>query len=150
MRCWRAYTERHPPERTPTTLSARPPLQHILCADDDADMRMILEVALGTVGGWRVTLAADGEEALAEARQDPPDLILLDASMAGLDGPGALSELRADPRLAVIPVAFVTGYAGPSEVAAFLAQGAVGVFAKPFDPMGLAERVRQLWASLPG
>jgi CheY-like chemotaxis protein len=59
------------------------PLRHILCADDDADMRMILEVALGTLGGWRVTLAADGEEAIAAARSDRPDLILLDASMAG-------------------------------------------------------------------
>ena len=57
-------------------------LTHILCADDDADMRMILEVALGTLGGWRVTLAADGEETLASARADRPDLILLDASMA--------------------------------------------------------------------
>lgn len=131
-------------------MNPRPPLRHILCADDDADMRMILEVALGTLGGWRISLAADGEEALAEARSNRPDLILLDAQMAGIDGPATLRLLRADPALANIPVVFVTGQAAPSEVAAFLAQGAAGVVTKPFDPMGLAERVRQLWAGLPG
>lgn len=131
-------------------MNPRPPLRHILCADDDPDMRMILEVALGTLGGWHITLVADGEEALAEARSNRPDLILLDAQMAGIDGPATLRLLRADPALAGIPVVFVTGHAAAADVAAFLAQGAVGVFTKPFDPMGLAERVRQLWAGLPG
>lgn len=131
-------------------MSARPPLQHILCADDDADMRMILEVALGTIGGWRVTLAADGEEALAAARADRPDLVLLDAEMAGIDGPRTLALLRADAGLAAVPVAFVTGRAAPSEVDALLAQGAAGVITKPFDPMALATRIRALWDGLPG
>ncbi len=125
-------------------------LTHILCADDDADMRMILEVALGTLGGWRVTLAADGEETLASARADRPDLILLDASMAGIDGPGTVALLRADPQLASIPIVFVTGHASASDRDGFTALGAVDVIAKPFDPTGLAARVRQLWATLPG
>ncbi len=125
-------------------------LNHILCADDDADMRMILEVALGTIGGWRVTLAADGEETVASARADRPDLILLDASMAGIDGPGAVALLRADPRLASIPIVFVTGHSSAGDRDAFLAMGAADVIAKPFDPTGLAGRIRQLWAALPG
>ncbi len=130
-------------------MTERAPLQHILCADDDADMRMILDVALGTIGGWRVTMAGDGEETLASAREDRPDLILLDASMAGLDGPSTLSALRADPNLASIPVIFVTGHAAPNEVANFVANGALGVIAKPFDPMGLATRLRALWDARP-
>ncbi|MCG6117672.1 MAG: response regulator [Aquimonas sp.] len=131
------------------SLMTRPPLTHILCADDDADMRMILEVALQTIGEWRVSLAADGEQALAAARADRPDLILLDASMAGVDGPSALANLRADPGLADVPVMFVTGHASPHEVAAYRALGAVDVITKPFDPIGLAERVRVIWAALP-
>lgn len=127
----------------------RRPLAHILCADDDADMRMILGVALEAIGGWRVSLAGDGEQALAMARADRPDLILLDASMAGVDGPGALDKLRADPALADVPVIFVTGHAAPHQVAAFRALGALDVIAKPFDPIGLAERVRATWANLP-
>ena len=127
----------------------RPPLAHILCADDDADMRMILGVALEAIGGWRVSLAGDGEQALAMARADRPDLILLDASMAGVDGPGALEKLRADPALAEVPVIFVTGHAAPHQVAAFRALGALDVIAKPFDPISLAERVRATWANLP-
>jgi CheY-like chemotaxis protein len=126
----------------------RPPLAHILCADDDADMRMILAVALEAIGGWRVSLAADGEQVLAAARADRPDLILLDASMAGVDGPSALARLRADPALADVPVVFVTGHASPHQVAAFRALGAIDVIAKPFDPISLAERVRATWASL--
>lgn len=126
-------------------------LQHILCADDDADMRMILEVALGTVGGWRVTLAADGEEAIAAARADRPDLILLDASMAsGMGGAEALALLRSDPALSSIPVVFVTGLATDSDRATFQRFGAVDLIAKPFDPLTLAARVRAIWQGLPG
>jgi CheY-like chemotaxis protein len=113
-------------------------------------MRMILEVALGTIGGWEVSLAADGEEALAAARAQRPDLILLDAAMAGIDGPGALQQLKADPALAAIPVAFVTGHADPAAQAALKAYGAVDVITKPFDPTALPARIRALWAALGG
>jgi CheY-like chemotaxis protein len=126
------------------------PLRHILCADDDADMRMILEVALGTLGGWRVTLAADGEEAIAAARTDRPDLILLDASMAGVGGAQTLATLRADPSLAAIPVVFVTGLATDADRASFQRFGAIDLIAKPFDPLTLAARVRAIWQALPG
>ena len=127
------------------------PLHHILCADDDADMRMILEVALGTLGGWRVTLAADGEEAIAAARTDRPDLILLDASMAGgMGGAQTLATLRADPAIAAIPVVFVTGLATDADRASFQRFGAIDLIAKPFDPLTLAARVRAIWQALPG
>ncbi|GIX37914.1 MAG: response regulator [Silanimonas sp.] len=130
-------------------MNARP-LRHILCADDDPDMRMILEIALGTIGGWEVSLAADGEEALAAARAQRPDLILLDASMAGIDGPNTLQLLRADPGLADIPVAFVTGHADTAAQAALKALGAADVISKPFDPTALPARIRALWAALGG
>jgi DNA-binding response OmpR family regulator len=55
-------------------------------------MRMILEVALGTIGGWEVSLAADGEEALAAARAQRPDLILLDAAWPASTAPGPCSS----------------------------------------------------------
>jgi CheY-like chemotaxis protein len=127
------------------------PLRHILCADDDADMRMILEVALGTLGGWRVTLAGDGEEALAAARADRPDLILLDASMVGgMGGAQTLVALRGDPTLQAIPVVFVTGLATDADRASFQRFGAVDLIAKPFDPLTLAARIRAIWQGLPG
>lgn len=124
-------------------------LQHLLCAEDDPDMRMILEVALETIGGWRVTMCADGEEALAAARADRPDLLLLDASMPGIDGPSTLALLKADPELADIPVVFVTGQAAPHDVEAFLAAGALAVFMKPFNPMELPARLRAVWDARP-
>ncbi len=124
-----------------------PMLQHVLCADDDPDMRMILEVALETVGGWRVTMCADGEEALAAARAERPDLMLLDASMPGIDGLSTIAMLKADPSLMGIPVVFVTGQAAPHEIDAFLKAGALAVVAKPFNPMELPARLRAAWAS---
>lgn len=132
------------------TTNTLPPRSHILCADDDADMRMILEVALGTVGGWRVTLCADGEEALAAARADRPDLILLDAQMAGIDGRGTIALLRADAALADIPVVFVTGSAEPADVAEFHRLGALGVLAKPFNPLDVPARIRAFWQARHG
>ena len=112
---------------------------------------MILEVALGTLGGWRVTLAGDGEEAIASARADRPDLILLDAAMAGgMGGAQALAALRADPTLQAIPVIFVTGLATEADRASYQRFGAAELIAKPFDPLTLATRVRAIWQALPG
>jgi CheY-like chemotaxis protein len=62
--------------------------------------------------------------------------------MPEMDGPEILASLRADRRTAGIPVVFMTARAQQSEVAHFLALGAVGVIAKPFDALTLAQSVR--------
>jgi hypothetical protein len=65
--------------------------------------------------------------------------------MPGLDGPGTLGQLRADPVTERIPVIFVTAKAMPREAALFCKMGAIGVIAKPFDPMQLMKQLRTLW-----
>ena len=116
--------------------------------DDDADIRMISELALRRVGKLDVWLAASAAEAKARL-EDPgtrlPDALLLDVTMPGEDGPTFLSALRADPRFAALPVVFLTARAGTrAEEARLLDLGAQGVLSKPFDPMNLARELGAL------
>ncbi|WP_199221388.1 response regulator [Desulfonatronum sp. SC1] len=74
-----------------------------------------------------------------------PDLILLDVMMPDMDGPTTMRELRKIPDLANTPVVFLTAKVQPQEFSAYLALGAQGVIAKPFDPMKLADEVHAVW-----
>lgn len=124
----------------------RGPLQHILYVEDDADIRTIAQLALEAVGGYTLKVCASGQEALETvAAGYRPDLILLDVMMPGLDGPGTLSGLRRLPPTMETPVVFMTAKVQASEIAYYESLGAIGVLAKPFDPMALAAQVRGLW-----
>ena|SRR5271154_870633 len=119
----------------------------ILVVDDDPDIRHIAALALGQLGGFDVTLAASGEEALVAVGLQPPDVVLLDVSMPGADGPATLVALRADPLHGKIPVIFFTATSSESEVARLRALGALGVVPKPFDLADLSGRIRSILAS---
>jgi CheY-like chemotaxis protein len=123
------------------------PLQSLFSVDDDDDIREIVELALGLDGSIRVSSSAGGEQALAEMREQRPDLVVLDVMMPGMDGPAMFDRMRADPQLQHIPVIFMTAKANPQEVARFRDLSAIGVIAKPFDPMALGAQVRALWNS---
>jgi CheY-like chemotaxis protein len=120
-------------------------LRSILYVDDEPDIRQIVQLALGLTAGLTVHTGESGEQALALARELQPDLLLLDVMMPGLDGPGTLQRLRADSAIAHIPVIFMTAKAMAREIALFRKMGAVGVIAKPFDPMQLGKQVLSLW-----
>lgn len=121
-------------------------LQHVLCVEDEPDIRLIAQLALETVGGLQVSLCAAGTDAVDVASSEHPDLVVLDVVMPGLDGPGTLQALRADPRTRHLPVVFMTAKVQPAEVAQLMALGALAVVAKPFDPMTLAEQLREIWS----
>lgn len=110
----------------------------ILYVDDEDDIREIAEMSLGLESSFRVTTAASGAEALEKAKDERPDLILLDVMMPGMDGPATLAKLKEDATISGIPVVFITARTQAHEVERFLSLGAVGVIAKPFDPMALA------------
>jgi CheY-like chemotaxis protein len=120
-------------------------LHSILCVDDEPDIRQIVQVALSLTEGLTVHTGESGERALELARELLPDLLLLDVMMPGLDGPSTLQRLRTDPAIAHIPVIFMTAKAMAREVALYRKMGAVGVIAKPFDPMQLSKQVLSLW-----
>jgi two-component system, OmpR family, response regulator len=124
------------------------PLTSLLYVDDDDDIREIVEMSLSLDGGIRVTTSSGGEQALAVMRDEHPDLVVLDVMMPGMDGPTILTHMRSDPLLERIPVIFMTAKANPQEIARFRCLSAIGVIAKPFDPMTLGDQVRTLWNSL--
>jgi CheY-like chemotaxis protein len=72
---------------------------------------------------------------------------LLDVMMPGMDGPTTLIELRKQPSLISTPVIFMTAKVQPSEIADYVKRGAIGVIAKPFDPMTLATQIKELWSN---
>ncbi|KLE34903.1 response regulator [Aurantiacibacter luteus] len=118
----------------------------VLYVDDEPDIREIAEMALGLDPGFEVRTAGSGKEALALMEAWAPQVALLDVMMPGMDGPTLLARLREDARYVALPVIFVTARAQRSELQTFATMDAVGVIGKPFDPMTLADRVRELIA----
>ena len=116
----------------------------VLLVDDEADIRRIASLSLSGVGGMEVAQADGGSEGIRKAREDRPDVILLDLMMPGLDGLATLRALRDDPETAQIPVVFLTAKAIFSEVERLKTLGARGVLIKPFDPMALPRLLREL------
>jgi CheY-like chemotaxis protein len=122
-------------------------LAHILCVEDDPDIRAILELSLGTVGQLQTSLCESGEEALSAVPRLRPDLILLDVMMPGMDGLETLQALRQINEVSTIPIIFMTAKAQRQDIESYMAIGALAVLTKPFDPMTLADEVRRLYAS---
>lgn len=116
----------------------------VLYVDDEPDIREIAEMALSLDPGLEVRTAASGAEALAILAEWRPAIALLDVMMPEIDGPSLLKMMREREEMVAIPVAFVTARAQPSELQNFATLDAVGVIAKPFDPMTLASQVRKL------
>lgn len=121
-------------------------LTRILYVEDDPDIQAIALMVLETIHGFVMEACCSGGEALAKAVSFAPDLILLDVMMPGMDGPETLKGLREFPELATTPVVFMTAKVQPQEVQYYLGLGALGVIAKPFDPMTLAQELRDIWA----
>lgn len=125
-------------------------LTRILYVEDDADIRQIGQLALEAVGGFTVQACSSGQEALDNAAGFAPQMILIDVMMPDMDGPTTLARLRTIPATAETPAVFLTAKVQPGEVAGYLDLGAVGVIAKPFDPMTLADQVRAIWEKTGG
>jgi two-component system, OmpR family, response regulator len=121
-------------------------LSHVLCVEDDPHLRQLLELALQTIGGLQVTLCEHGEQVLSAVRDSQPDLLLLDVHLPGMQGPEILQRLRAEPAIPSIPVIYMTGTLDPNELDRLRGPGVLDVISKPFEPLGLAARLRTIWA----
>jgi PAS domain S-box-containing protein len=114
-------------------------IPRILLADDNADMRDYIHRLLRE--NYEVETVADGEAALASARQQAPDLILADVMMPRLDGFGLLQRLRANDALKSVPVILVSARAGEESRIEGLQAGADDYLVKPFSARELSARV---------
>ncbi|PWJ22156.1 response regulator [Jannaschia seohaensis] len=112
-------------------------LRRIACVEDEPDIRELTEMALRDFSGYDVRTFPSGPDALDGLAEFAPDLVVLDAMMPGMDGMTVLKEMRARPHLAGMPVVFMTAATSEANVREFMAAGALGVVAKPYDPMTL-------------
>lgn len=115
----------------------------VLHVDDEPDIREVAAMSLAIDPDIDLVSVASGHDALQALNEGlRPDVILLDVMMPGLDGAGTLQLIRQLPDLAHTPVIFMTARAQSQEQQRFLALGAIAVIIKPFDPMILAQQVR--------
>uniref|UniRef100_UPI00356559F5 response regulator transcription factor n=1 Tax=Nocardioides sp. TaxID=35761 RepID=UPI00356559F5 len=116
-----------------------------LVADDDVDIRELVEFKLATMGHEIVTVG-DGSAAVETCREQHPDLAVLDIMMPGLTGLEAVRQMRSSPDMAGIPVILLTARAQQSDVEIGYQSGANDYITKPFSPRDLAARVEALLA----
>lgn len=117
----------------------------ILIAEDEPDIRELVAFTL-RFAGYEVVVAANGEEAVEQARREVPDLILMDVRMPRLTGYDACRLIKADPALADIPVVFLSAKGQDAEIQTGLQAGADEYLLKPFAPDHLTQRVRSILA----
>ena len=113
----------------------------ILIADDDEDIVRFVEVNL-RLEGFEVVTAFDGEQALHNAYDIHPDLILLDVMMPKVDGFEVCQRLRSDGRTKNISIIMLTAKSLSADKVVGLTAGADDYMIKPFDPIELVARVK--------
>ncbi len=116
-------------------------MARILIAEDEPDIRELVAFTL-RFAGHEVTATANGEEALQQASQIIPDIIIMDVRMPRMTGYDACRAMKADPILKDIPVVFLSAKGQDSEIQTGLEAGAEEYLLKPFAPDQLSERVR--------
>ena len=115
----------------------------MLIIDDEAPIRLLCRVNL-EAEGMEVLEASDGPTGLEKARNDEPDVILLDVMMPGLDGWQVAEELLDGERTNSIPIVFLTARAEVRDRARGLDLGGIDYVTKPFNPVELAPLVLDL------
>lgn len=115
----------------------------VLVIDDEAPIRLLCRVNL-EAEGMQVFEASDGPSGIEQAREERPDVILLDVMMPGLDGWQVAEQLLDDPATNAIPIVFLTARAELRDRARGIDLGGMEYVTKPFNPLELAPIVRAL------
>jgi two-component system cell cycle response regulator DivK len=110
--------------------------------DNEYNLKIVRQLLSRT--SYRLIEAVDGEQGVATAHYELPDLILMDIQLPKLSGLEATRQLRADPKTAHIPIIVITSFAlsGDSEKAKDA--GASAYLAKPYSPRELLQMIRNL------
>jgi CheY-like chemotaxis protein len=120
-------------------------VKHVLVADDEAPIRLLLEKILLSAG-YRVTSVSDGMAALKAAREDTPDLAISDLSMPGIDGFTLCSMLKRD-RTFKAPILVLSGRIGKKDRLDALTAGADAFIPKPVERENLLATVAE-WLAI--
>lgn len=118
-------------------------VETVLVVDDEQDLRRLLGYFLKKEG-YEVLEAATGEEALNLAREEPPDLIILDLMLPGIDGIEVCRLLKRNPSTVSIPIIMLTAKGAEADIVKGLETGADDYVPKPFSTAVLVARVKSL------
>jgi two-component system, OmpR family, alkaline phosphatase synthesis response regulator PhoP len=133
-----------PAATSPADTPAAAPSRKILVIDDSALIREAATIALGTIGGWRISTAVSGEEGIELAVSGQFDAILLDVVMPGMDGIAVAERLHAIPATSSLPIILLTAYDRPADSERFRDVPIAGVIGKPFNISDLGRQVATL------
>ena len=117
------------------------PKDRILVVDDEEDILELVRYNLEK-NGYDVVCAATGEDAINEARRNPPGLVVLDLMLPGIDGLEVCKTLKNDPATATVPVLMLTARGDEADEVTGLELGAEDYVSKPFSPRVLLARVK--------
>ncbi len=117
----------------------------VLIVDDDPVILRLLQVNF-RLEDYEVDTASRGDEALAKAKGNRPDIVVLDVMMPGIDGWEVCRQLKEDPNLRDVPVIFLSARAQDEDQQRGYALGVVEYVTKPFDPAQLVDIVRRTLA----
>lgn len=115
----------------------------ILLVDDEDNIVTILEARL-MANGYDVVTASDGQEGLAKARSEKPDLIILDIMLPKLDGYKVCRMLKFDDQYKHIPIILFSARTQDSDMETGKQQGADAYITKPFQPAALLNKIKEL------
>lgn len=116
----------------------------ILLVDDDKTIITLATLSLKKKGGHEVACASDGVAALALAESFQPDLLLLDVGLPGIDGIEVCVRIKSSSKTAHIPVIFLSAKTEPQDLDLMRRAGAAGHITKPFNPLGLSDRIQDI------
>jgi two-component system cell cycle response regulator DivK len=119
--------------------------KRILVIEDQEDNRQILRDLLGNAG-YEMVEAENGQEGVAAASAQRPDLILMDIQLPIMDGYEATRRIRSDPALKSVPIIAVTSYALSGDEGKALAAGCDAYITKPYSPRQLLAKVKEYLA----
>jgi two-component system cell cycle response regulator DivK len=114
--------------------------RRVLVVEDDAQNSYLVRFILEK-GGFEVSVAVDGQEAIDMVGEVRPDLILMDMLLPRVDGYEATRILKADPATASIPIVALTAYSMKGDRERILGAGCDGYIPKPLDPDTFVEQV---------
>ncbi len=117
--------------------------QTLLLADDSVTIQRVIELTFADED-IRVVAVSDGDQAIARAQEQPPDIVLADVGMPGKNGYEVARFFKQSPRLAGIPVVLLTGAFEPIDQRQAAEVGCDGVLAKPFEPQAVIALVKEL------
>jgi PAS domain S-box-containing protein len=111
----------------------------LLAEDEESTAKLVTDYL--QVSGYRVIVAENGVEALEQAREEKPDVILMDIQMPEMDGLEAITRLREDTEMSTVPIIALTALAMPGDRERCLAAGANGYFSKPVNLKQLVQAI---------